>query len=41
MVEEGQIGVIGAMYNVGTGEVAFYDDTKIIEASKELAAETL
>ena len=30
MVENGQIGVIGAMYNIETGVVDFYDDVKFI-----------
>lgn len=29
MVEEGQIGIIGAMYDVSTGIVEFYDDTQV------------
>ena len=30
MVENGQIGVIGAMYNIETGVVDFYDDVMFI-----------
>jgi carbonic anhydrase len=30
MIENGQIGVIGAMYDVTSGEVEFYDDTLIV-----------
>ena len=32
MVEKGEIGICGAMYNVETGEVEFYDDTVIIKS---------
>ncbi len=31
MVEEGQIGVVGAMYNIATGKVEFYDDVEYIK----------
>jgi carbonic anhydrase len=41
MVEEGQIGIIGAMYDVSTGVVEFYEDTKVASRSEELAAETV
>ena len=27
MVEKGEIGIIGGMYDVAKGEVKFYDDT--------------
>jgi len=30
MVENGEIGVVGAMYNIETGEVEFYDDVMYI-----------
>lgn len=30
MVENGEIGVIGAMYNIDTGKVEFYDDVEYI-----------
>lgn len=30
MVENGEIGVVGAMYNVETGQVEFYDDVEYI-----------
>ncbi|HEY1114368.1 MAG TPA: carbonic anhydrase, partial [Chitinophagaceae bacterium] len=41
MVEEGQIGIIGAMYNVSTGVVEFYDDTRVMAQQSELAEETV
>lgn len=31
MIEEGKVGIVGAMYDVGTGVVEFYDDTKSIK----------
>jgi carbonic anhydrase len=31
MVENGEIGVVGAMYNVETGQVEFYDDVEYIK----------
>ena len=31
MIEKGEIGICGAMYNVETGEVEFYEDTAIIK----------
>jgi carbonic anhydrase len=34
MVEEGKIGIVGAMYDVSTGEVKFYDDATIINDPK-------
>ncbi len=34
MVDDGQIGIIGAMYNIETGEVEFYDDTEFIKDEK-------
>jgi carbonic anhydrase len=33
MVENGQIGIIGAMYNVESGVVEFYEETKILKAA--------
>ena len=30
MVENGEIGIIGAMHNIETGEVTFYDDVEYI-----------
>ncbi len=33
MIEKGDIGICGAMYNVETGLVEFYNDTKIIKTS--------
>jgi carbonic anhydrase len=41
MVTEGQIGIIGAMYDVSTGVVEFYEDTKVLTEQPQLAAETL
>lgn len=34
MVENGEIGVIGAMYNIETGKVEFYDDVEYIRDEK-------
>ena len=34
MVENGDIGVVGAMYNVETGVVEFYDDVEYIRDEK-------
>jgi carbonic anhydrase len=34
MVENGEIGVVGAMYNVETGKVDFYDDVMFIRDEK-------
>lgn len=34
MVENGEIGVVGAMYNIETGEVEFYDDVMYIRDDK-------
>lgn len=34
MVESGEIGVVGAMYNIETGEVEFYDDVEYIRDDK-------
>lgn len=31
MIESGEIGIIGAMYNVETGDVEFYNDTEFIK----------
>jgi carbonic anhydrase len=39
MVEEGKIGICGAMYDVATGQVEFYEDTIIINEPQE--AETM
>lgn len=30
MIESGEIGIIGAMYNIETGQVSFYQDTEFI-----------
>lgn len=34
MVENGEIGVVGAMYNIETGQVEFYDDVEYIRDNK-------
>lgn len=34
MVENGEIGVVGAMHNIETGEVTFYDDVSYIRDAK-------
>jgi carbonic anhydrase len=34
MVENGEIGVVGAMYNIETGKVEFYDDVEYIRDEK-------
>ena len=34
MVENGEIGVVGAMYNIETGKVDFYDDVMYIRDDK-------
>lgn len=34
MVENGEIGVVGAMYNIETGQVEFYDDVQYIRDEK-------
>ncbi len=34
MVEQGEIGVVGAMHNIETGEVEFYDDVMYIRDDK-------
>jgi carbonic anhydrase len=31
MVENGEIGIIGAMHNLETGEVTFYEDASFIK----------
>ncbi|NBB22782.1 carbonic anhydrase [Runella sp. CRIBMP] len=43
LVENGQIGVVGAMYNVETGEVEFYDDVMFIRdpENTEFSVESL
>jgi carbonic anhydrase len=38
MVDAGEIGIIGGMYDVTTGKVEFYEDTKILNTKKEAAA---
>jgi carbonic anhydrase len=41
MVENGEIGIIGAMYNVTSGTVEFYEDTLVnnhVTLSKEMQA---
>ncbi len=37
MVEEGQIGIVGAMYDVTTGVVEFYEDTKVLGPQQQEA----
>ncbi|HEV8272044.1 MAG TPA: carbonic anhydrase family protein [Chitinophagaceae bacterium] len=41
MIRSGEIGICGAMYNVETGVVDFYDDTMIIKKEKFLHAVSL
>jgi carbonic anhydrase len=43
MVENGEIGVVGAMYNIETGQVEFYDDVEYIkdEANPEFSVAEL
>jgi carbonic anhydrase len=36
MVENGEIGIIGAMHNIETGEVVFYDDVEYIKDDKSV-----
>ncbi|TDE41911.1 carbonic anhydrase [Flavobacterium rhamnosiphilum] len=36
MIENGEIGIIGAMHNIETGEVIFYDDVEYIKDDKNL-----
>jgi carbonic anhydrase len=38
MIQSGEIGICGAMYNVETGVVDFYDDTMIIKEENVLHA---
>ncbi|MFN8284838.1 MAG: carbonic anhydrase family protein [Chitinophagales bacterium] len=38
MLNNGEIGIIGAMYNIETGQVDFYEDTKIINTKETQAA---
>ncbi|HPG11061.1 MAG TPA: carbonic anhydrase family protein [Chitinophagaceae bacterium] len=38
MIENGEIGIVGAMYNVETGDVVFYDDTLIAKDTKAEAS---
>ena len=40
MIQHGEIGICGAMYNVETGVVDFYQDTMILEKDKFLHAVT-
>lgn len=40
LVAEGQIGIVGAMYDVRTGVVDFYEDTKVI-TRREAVAEAI
>ena len=37
MIDKGEIGICGAMYNVETGVVDFYGDTKILKSQVEIA----
>ena len=30
MIENGEIGIVGAMHNIETGEVSFYDEVAFI-----------
>jgi len=39
MIENGEVGICGAMYNVETGVVEFYDDTKIVNNNKQLVGD--
>ena len=41
MIRNGDIGICGAMYNVETGVVDFYDDTMILEKEKLVDAVTV
>jgi carbonic anhydrase len=42
LVEDGKIGIIGAMYDVTTGKVEFYEETKMLYTTEEaLEAATL
>ena len=34
MVEKGEIGVVGAMHNIETGKVEFYEDVQFIRDSQ-------
>ncbi|WNM18010.1 carbonic anhydrase family protein [Flavobacterium capsici] len=34
MIENGEIGIVGAMHNIETGEVVFYDDVEFINDEK-------
>ena len=36
MIENGEIGIVGAMHNIETGEVSFYDDVTFINDEKNL-----
>ena len=38
MAEQGQIGIIGGMYDVTSGVVEFYDDTLVLNKTKEAIA---
>ena len=38
MVEQGQIGIIGGMYDVTSGVVEFYDDTLVLKNTRETVA---
>lgn len=40
MVQEGKVGIIGAMYDVTSGKVEFYEDTKILYPAPVLAEAT-
>ena len=37
MVESGEIGIVGAMYDIETGKVEFYDDVMHIKDEKNQA----
>jgi carbonic anhydrase len=34
MLDKGEIGIIGAMYNIDTGKVEFYNDVSYIKDEK-------
>lgn len=41
MVNNGEIGIVGAMYDIETGKVEFYDDAIFIKEKKAVAAEAV
>jgi carbonic anhydrase len=36
MVENGEIGIVGAMYNIETGKVEFYKDVSFIKDEQNM-----